>query len=282
MKKLLNELHNDINDKLKEYDRKLSIAQIIPLLENTNILGNLVKLRYNKTLMRICDKLNINLYTECISSSPYTLYKDSKAAVVEFNTRHTINGIMYDCPFVNDKFGGSISSMICQWKDIECITPSNIGTYITKQQFETVPPLVTSMEMMIDNYSALQINRIGIVKNIEPTTYTVIPPCNDTYHVTSSQDITFVNDMSTMDIIVSYKYNTTQRIDKSIITESDKVYPKLVLDYGWGPHEYLPSIDKDLFLGGPTKYFSLYDGLMELYIYNTINNMIRLRDMYIE
>lgn len=274
-------MHNDINNKLKEFDRKLSIAQIIPMLENTNILGNLVKLRYNKTLMRICDKLNINLYTECITSSPYDLYRDSKAAVVELNTRHSINGIMYDCPFVNDKFGGSISSMICQWKDIECITPSNIGTYITKQQFESIPPLITSMEMMIDNYSTLHANRIGIVKNIEPSNYTFIPGYNpNTYYVTSLEEPTFVDDMTSMDIIVSYKYNTSKRIDENIIIKEDKVYPKLVLDYGWTPKEYLPSIEKDLFLGGPTKYFSLYDGLIELYIYNSIDNMIRMRNMY--
>ena len=278
MKELLNRISNDIRKDLSKIDNKLSIVRIIPVLEN-NAVDTLIHIGYSQTLYKICEDLGINVYEEYINSSPYNLYNDAREYITKYNIRTDVTGIMYDSPFINDKFENTINTLIYTNKDIECLTPINIGKYLTKQQYETIPPLQSSVDMLIHEYIKCDLLRIGIIHSISNFNNVFNPVSNvdnNTYIISTVKDDTFIDlDMASLDVIISCMYDTYRRIDDTTMCWSDNIHAKLVIDYGWRTTSCVPSIDNNIF-NDYTTHLTLYNGLMDLYIYNVIKNMIRL------
>lgn len=279
MKYLLDKIKGDIQIRLDKINNKFSIAHILPELESQHQSRNLIKMGYNETVGNICDELGINVYQEFIKSSPYELYRDVKNVIEKYNNIPNINGIMYDCPFIHDNFENTIQVLITERKDIECITPINIGRYMTRQQYETLPPITTSISMLMSKYTPPSMKRIGIIQSANKFNCKFIPNTNidnDTYIISTIKDDTFIDlDISSLDVIISCLYNGYKQIDKETMSWAGDINASLVIDYGWRSVSFVPSIDNKIFRES-TVHLTLYDGLIELYVYNAIKNMIRL------
>ena len=166
MNELLARIKKDLMKELVLTYKKMSIVQIIPTFDKTY---NPIQTKFIDTLNDICTSLNIDVFQEYISSTPYDLYADSRDIIDSYNINNDVTGIMYNYPFNVDKFYNTIKVCIDPIKDIECITPINIGNYILKQQYESIPPILSSIELLINEYcnenmkSKVQLQDINVV-----------------------------------------------------------------------------------------------------------------------
>jgi len=249
------------------------------MLDSSNKMDNIIMMGYDEVLNRLCDDLDISLHQETIVSNPYDLYTKSKSTISEYNMKPDITGILYDCPFMYDKFENTIQSNILPSKDMECITPINMGMYVTKQQYNTLPPITSSIELLISEFMQPELNRIGVIQPVGKFSNKFIPINNidiNTYILSTIKDDTFIDlDMASLNVIISGMFNSHTRINSEMMSWAGTLHAKLAIDYGWRTISGTPSINSEIFTSD-TIHLTLYDGLIELYVYNAINNMIRL------
>lgn len=257
----------------RERLKGLNISHII-LDDTLKPESNSVFGAYQFALEDICHGLNIR-YTPVHTDRKFS---SLRSTINRLNEDSSVHGILYDDPFKPNLGTDQLHIGISPIKDIECITPTSIGKYICNQNSIKTPCFLASLYELLFMHNIGRANRRMLVINNEfgaKNKFIHKNTTNDliTFTTTTPNDADYIStNIYNYDVIISTLFDTDAFIDNSIVDLQFE--PKIVLDYGYCNKESKSSIDPKIFKEG-TRYYNIFDGLLELYVINVLNNLCK-------
>lgn len=234
---------------------------------------------YAYKVKKICKEIGIKYSSiMCNDNVDTPTYIDVTTKIDEINNSH-YDGILFDTPFKQNQYIRNITSRISTDKDIECFSDANYGKYLLGKPTPIIPCITASINDIIYLHGlGYEYKRVLIITDIIGDNYgltmtntfnapsvTVVKPSDADFLATHFYEY---------DIIISLLYDSKICITKNTITVKP-TSEQLVFDYGWCSDTKDSTIMMNIFDPNKVTYYDLAGGLMDMYIYNSINNMLK-------
>lgn len=228
---------------------------------------------------KICKEVGVKYSSVMCNEDVNTpTYLDVTTKINEINQTQ-YDGILFDTPFKQNQYIRNITSQIAQDKDIECFSELNYGKYLLGKPTPVIPCITASINDIVYLHGlGYEYKRVLIITDVDGDNYgltmtntfnsptvTVVKPTDADYLATHFHEY---------DIIISLLFDSKICITKDTIPNKPNI-EQLVFDYGWCSDTKDSTILTNIFDIDKVTYYDLANCLMDMYIYNAINNMLK-------
>lgn len=228
---------------------------------------------YANCVQLICSELNIQCDTIMTEKTNVTNYAYAMSEIQKLNDTD-YDGILYDFPFKWDPSIRDITSQISPSKDIECVTPELYGRYILGLNKTFNPCIKSTINdlMVLHGFKYISNDVLIISECGEPYGLFTDTLSNITLTHPLNADKA-LSQLSDYDVIISLLYNSKYSITKETVP-FPPTSEQMILDFGWCTGTTDSTISPDIFNLDRSTYYDLSNGLMTLYIYNALTNLL--------
>ena len=258
----------DISLKRIDLLSDLSIVHIITTKCDNKVIKHLAKL-YMTNLSNMCSNINVNYSRINLVNTDDDYIKQF---IIDLNNDPSVNGIIFDFPFIVNNKSDIFKRYIKPSKDIGFYSEKTLIRY--HDNSNVVPPYLFITNTLQNLYTdKSSFNSYTIIESSNSSSCTGLIPYQNYNHckytlVTNLHD--YVNDYDS-NVVISLMTNISM-IKEYKITRK-RYSPNLVIDFGYTVTGKLGSLDRGYFTKD-VPYYTWGEDLLDLYMYGLINNLI--------